>query len=80
MEALNGKAMNHNAEGRMRTGLFMVVLCGPSCAQQVLVLFTNVGLFLCLVVEVAVPVAVLFCYLWQAIINEIEEKYPAKAG
>jgi len=66
-----------NAKGRMRIWLFMVVLCRPCCAQQVIALFAGVGLFLCMVVEVAVLVAVvtvLFVIidaghrkLWQAI-------------
>ena len=46
--------------------LFLVVLCGPSRAQKVRVLFASVCLFLRIVVEVAVVVtvvAVLFCSL-----------------
>ena len=65
------QAIDDNAKGRMRIWLSFVVLCRPCCAQQAIALFTSVGLFLCMVVEVAVlvaVVAVLFCYLWQAII------------
>jgi hypothetical protein len=52
--------MDDNAKGRIWHELFIVVLSHPFHAQTVLVLFAGVGLYLCLVVEVAVVVAVLF--------------------
>ena len=52
--------MDDNAKGRIWHGLFIVVLYHPFHTQTVLVLFAGVGMYLCLVVEVAVVVAVLF--------------------
>jgi len=46
------------AKDQIWHGLFIVVLCGPSRAQKVCVLFVGVGCFLLIIVEVAVLVAV----------------------
>jgi hypothetical protein len=56
----------------------MFVLCRPCCAQQTIALFANVGLLLCMVVEVAVGTVLIVINdagpskLWLAIRDRAE--------
>jgi hypothetical protein len=53
------QAIDDNAKGRTRTGLFVGVLFGPFRAQIFSLVFVGVGHFLCLFVLVVAPVVAL---------------------
>jgi hypothetical protein len=53
------QAIDDNAKGRTRTGLFVGVLFGPFRAQIFSIVFVGVGHFLCLFVLVVAPVVAL---------------------
>jgi len=64
------QVMNNNAKGRIWHGLFMVVLRRPFRAPKAHVLFAGVCLYLCLVVGVAVVVAVVALFFYSVLIGQ----------